>query len=300
MNLNNVRLFVDVMQCGSFAQAARVHNLDPSSVSRAVSNLEADLGFRLFQRSTRKLAPTEAGTVYYDKIKKLVENFDEAGEQAKDLVRQPSGVLRITACTSFGQRVLAPLLPELMKQYPELTIDLVLADHQIDIIDDKIDLAIRFGDKPEGDFIVTKLADRKFTVCASPNYIEQHDISIDPMCLEKHDCLLFPMFGYNTGWKFRKKGQPELVVPVAGHLYVSHGITMTACAVSGLGPSMLPDWLCREELNSGKLVDLFPDYECTPKEFGTSAWLIYPGKDYIPAKLRVFIDFLKNEVTGHA
>lgn len=300
MNLNNVRLFVDVMQCGSFAAAARRHNIDPSSVSRSISNLESDLGFRLFQRSTRKIAPTEAGSVYYDEIEKLVDAFDQAGEQAMDLVSEPIGVLRVTACTSFGQRVLAPILPKLMREYPELTIDLVLADHQVNIIDEKIDLAIRFGEKPIGDFIATELTPRKFTVCASPHYLEKHGVSNDPKCLERHDCLLFPMHGYNAGWKFRTNGKPEFVVPVAGHLYVSHGMTMTACAVSGLGPSLLPDWLCRQELDAGTLVDLFPNYECTPSEFETSAWLIYPGREYIPAKLRVFIDFLKEEVIGCA
>ena len=168
MNLYNIRLFVDVMQSGNFASAARLHNIDPSSVSRSISNLESDLGFRLFQRSTRKIVPTEAGSVYYDKVEKLVDAFDQAGEQAMDLISKPMGVLRITACTSFGQRLLAPILPKLMSRYPELTIDLVLSDNQVNLIDEKIDLAIRFGEKPEGDFVATELTKRNFNVCASP------------------------------------------------------------------------------------------------------------------------------------
>ena len=300
MNLENIRLFVDVIQVGSFANAARLHNSDPSSVSRSISNLEADLGFRLFQRSTRKIAPTEAGSVYYEKVEKMVDAFYRAGEQAMDLVSQPIEVLRVTACTSFGQRGVAPRVPKLMERYPELTIDLVLTDHQVDIIDEKIDLAIRFGEQHVGDFISTKLTPRKFTVCASPHYLEKYSVPNDPRCLQQHDCLLFPMYGYNASWKFRHNNRPEFVVPVSGHLYVSHGMTMTACAVSGLGPSLLPDWLCREELNAGTLVDLFPNYDCTPTNFETSAWLIYPSRDYIPAKLRVFIEFLKEEVTGFA
>ncbi len=300
MNLDNVRMFVDVMQNGSFANVARLHNIDPSSVSRSISNLESDLGFQLFQRSTRKLSPTEAGSAYFMEVEKLLSAFDQAGEQAMDLVSQPIGVLRITACTSFGQRVLAPILPKLMKDYPGLTLDLVLADHQVDFIKEKIDLGIRFGEKPVGDFTAIELTKRKFTVCASPAYLENHEVSSDPRCLEQQHCLLFPMFGYSSGWKFRQKGVPEFIVPVAGHLYVSHGMTMTSCAVSGLGPSLLPDWLCREELNAGTLVNLFPEYECAPSEFGTSAWLMFPDREYMPAKIRIFIDFLKEEVRGLA
>jgi len=300
MNLYNIRLFVDVMQSGNFASAARLHNIDPSSVSRSISNLEADLGFRLFKRSTRKIVPTEAGSVYYDKVEKLVDAFDQAGEQAMDLISKPMGVLRITACTSFGQRVLAPILPKLMSRYPELTIDLVLSDNQVNLIDEKIDVAIRFGEKPVGDFVATELTKRRYKVCASPSYLEKHNLSNDPRSLQQHDCLLFPMHGYNSQWKFRQQAKPEFRVPVKGHLYVSHGLTMTACAVSGLGPSLLPDWLCREEIKAGTLVNLFADYDVTPTEFETSAWLIYPRRDYISAKLRIFIDFLKQEVTDHA
>jgi DNA-binding transcriptional LysR family regulator len=299
MYLYNIRLFVDVIQSGNFASAARLHNIDPSSVSRSISNLETDLGFRLFQRSTRRIVPTEAGSVYYEKVEKLVDSFDQAGEQAMDLISQPKGVLRITACTSFGQRMLAPILPKLMSRYPELTIDLVLSDNQVNLIDEKIDLAIRFGEKPEGDFVATELTKRQFKICASPSYLEKNSLSNDPRCLEQHNCLLFPMYGYNSEWKFRQKGKPAFKVPVKGHLYVSHGMTMTACAVSGLGPSLLPDWLCQEEINAGTLVNLFPDYDCTPTKFNTSAWLIYPSRDYMSAKLRIFIDFLKQEVIDH-
>ncbi len=299
MNLYNIRLFVDVIQSGNFASAARLHNIDPSSVSRSISNLETDLGFRLFQRSTRRIVPTEAGSVYYEKVEKLVDSFDQAGEQALDMISQPKGVLRITACTSFGQRLLAPILPKLMSRYPELTIDLVLSDNQVNLIDEKIDLAIRFGEKPEGDFVATELTERKFKICASPIYLEKNNLSNDPRCLEQHNCLLFPMYGYHSEWKFRQKGKPAFKVPVKGHLYVTHGMTMTACAVSGLGPSMLPDWLCQEEINTGTLVNLFPDYDCTPTKFNTSAWLIYPSRDYMSAKLRIFIDFLKEEVIDH-
>ena len=223
-----------------------------------------------------------------------------AGQQALDLLGQPTGMLRVTACTSFGQRMLAPLLPKLRDRYPQLTIELVLADHHVDIVEEQIDLAIRFGRKPGAGFIASRLVPRKFHVCASPTYLEKHGRPEHPRELSRRDCLLFPMQGYRSAWKFRCKGEKPFQVPVAGHLIVSHGMTMTACALQGLGPALLPDWLCGEEVASGMLVNLFPDYECTATNFDTAAWLVYPSRDYIPLKLRAFIDFLRAEVTGYA
>lgn len=300
MEIESVRVFVDVVKQGSFASVARQRDMDPSSVSRLISNLETELGFRLFQRTTRKLSTTEAGAEYFDRIEGLVGEFDLASEAALDLMGSPTGTLRVTACTSFGQRVLAPILPELRARFPDLTIDLCLVDHAIDIVEEKIDLAIRFGDRPEGDFISSRLVPRQFRVCASPAYIEQHGRPESPQALEGRDCLLFSFPGYRSAWKFRGKGCKPFTVPVAGHILISHGVTMTECAVAGLGPALLPDWLCGEEITNGQLIDLFPGYECTATEFDTAAWLVYPSRSYVPLKLRAFIDFLRDKVEGSA
>lgn len=300
MHIDSVRVFVDVMKQGSFAAVARQRDMDPSSISRSVASLEEELGFRLFQRTTRKLAPTEAGAAYFDRIKGLIGEFDLAGEAALDLVSSPTGTLRVTACTSFGQRVLAPVLPELRSRYPDLTIDLHLVDHAVDIVEDKIDLAVRFGKRPEGDFIVSRLVPRHFRVCASRTYIDHHGKPENPQALEQLDCLLFSFPGYRSRWKFRRQGEDEFSVAVSGHVLISHGVTMTKCAVAGMGPALLPDWLCGDEIKAGELVDLFPDYECTATEFDTSAWLVYPSRSYMPLKLRAFIDFLREKIEGPA
>lgn len=300
MDIDNVRIFADVIKQGSFAAVARQRNMDPSSISRSIGTLEAELGFRLFQRTTRKLAPTEAGAEYYGRVQGLIGEFDCASEAALDLVSLPTGTLRITACTSFGQRVLAPLLPKLRSQYPDLTIDLHLVDHHVDIVEEKIDIAVRFGKRPEGDFIVSRLVPRQFHVCASPTWIKENGHPVEPNELEKLDCLLFSIPGYGSAWRFRIREDKPFSVPVSGHVLTSHGVTMTKCAVAGLGPALLPDWLCRDEICAGVLVNLFPDYECTATEFDTSAWLVYPSRSYVPLKLRAFIDFLRDEVEGFA
>lgn len=300
MDFESVRIFVDVMKLGSFAAVARQRDLDPSSISRSIAGLESKLGFRLFQRTTRKLAPTEAGNEYFTRVQNLIDEFDRASEAALDLVSLPMGTLRVTACTSFGQRVLAPILPKFRALYPNLTLDLVLMDQHVDLVKEQIDIAIRFGDRPGGDFISSKLVPRNFHVCASPEYIQKNGKPLHPTDLEKLDCLLFSMPGYRNAWKFRNSSTDSFKVPVAGHLLVSHGVTMTKCAIAGLGPALLPDWLCRDEICDGLLIDLFPDYECTATDFDTAAWLVYPSRAYLPSKVRLFVDFLQTEIEGHA
>ncbi len=300
MNLNSIQLFVDVMKRKSFAEVARIKNIDPSSVSRSIHKLETKLGFRLFQRTTRKLAPTEAGKSYFNKVEGLVTAFAQAGEQALDLSNEPIGNLRVTACTSFGQKMLVPMLPVMRKKYPKLVIDLVLADNQIDIVEQQIDVAIRFGKRPADDFICSELAPRKFVVCASPDFVKNNKVTENPESISELDCLRFSIPGYRDAWKFRHPHQKEISVPVSGHLLISHGMTMTACAVAGLGVALLPDWLCREELADGRLINLFPDYECAAADFDTSTWLVYPSRDYIPLKLSVFVDCLKQQIPEFA
>jgi DNA-binding transcriptional LysR family regulator len=296
MQLSSVRIFADVMSLGSFASAARQRDLDPSSISRAIAGLEKELGFRLFQRNRRKLAPTEAGAHYYAQIKGLLEDIERAGQEALDLTTEPRGMLRVTACTSMGQRVLAPLLPKLFEAYPALSLDLVLTDAQVDLVADQIDLAIRFGLEPEGDVIAAELVPRRFRVCASPAYVQREGAMLHPGELSERDCILFPLPGYRTRWRFRNNSGEEVAVPVRGRLLVSHGLTMTQCAVSGLGPALLPDWLCNREIDDGSLVDLFPEHTCAATEFGTAAWMIHPSRSYVPIKVQAFMTFLRNEV----
>ena len=300
MELTNIKIFSEVIRQGSFAVVARQRNINPSTVSRSISILEADLGFRLFQRTTRKLAPTEAGRLYYSRIQSVIEELDRAHEQAHELVNKHMGVLRVSACTSFGPRILSHILPKLKSEYPELVIDLVLSDQQIDIIEEKIDLYIRFGSRPKGDFIASRLFDSKFRVCASPLFIRNNGAPQIPKDLELFDCLLFSAPNYGNIWKYRKANKATSTVSVSGRLITSHGQTLTICATTGMGIAMLPNWLCENEIESGELVNLFPQYEFTYTVFDTAAWLLYPSRSYMSLKLRTFIDFLRVEVRDYS
>ena len=172
MDISILKLFVEVMRQGSFAAVARERNIDPSSVSRAIAGLEAELGIRLFQRTTRKLSPTEAGTTYYERIEPLLEDMQQAVEIAGDMSGQPKGKLRMTASVSFALKCIVPLLPEFNSLYPDLTVDLLMTDRIIDLVANRVDLAVRLGLLEDSTLIAQRLIKTYYVVCASPKYLE--------------------------------------------------------------------------------------------------------------------------------
>jgi DNA-binding transcriptional LysR family regulator len=157
MEIATLKLLIEVMRLGSFSEVAKTERVAPSSVSRAIAGLESELGFRLFQRSTRKLQPTEAGQLYFERISSLVDELEMAKDIATDINQEPRGRLRVTAPTVFGQTYLVPLLPELHTNYPALMIELLLDDRYVDLIEERIDVAIRLGSLPDSNFIATRL-----------------------------------------------------------------------------------------------------------------------------------------------
>lgn len=293
MDISTLQLFIDVMRQGSFAAVARDRNVDPSSVSRAIASLEHELGIRLFQRTTRKLSPTEAGTAYFEKMESLVEEMQQATHIAKDLSGHPKGTLRITASVSFGQQCIIPLLPQFQLTYPDLIIDVLLTDAVVDLFAERIDLAIRLGLLEDSTLIAQQLMRTHYRVCASAHYLQRRGHPVHPYDIQHHDCLLFPLPGFQTTWMFKNSDGEICKVPVGGRTIISNAIALQQCAIAGMGLSLLPNWLIDDDLRTGNLIDVFPTYEVTATDFNTAAWLVYPSRTYVPLKVRVFIEFLK-------
>ncbi len=281
------------MRQGSFAAVARDRNLDPSSVSRAIANLEAELGIRLFQRTTRQLSPTEAGTTYFERVEPLVEEMQQAIDVATDISGQPKGTLRVTASVSFGLKCIVPLLPKFDSLYPDLTVDLWLTDAVVDLFAERMDVAVRLGFLTDSTLIATQLMQTHYSVCASPDYLKRSGQLEKPIEVENHNCLLFPLAGFRSRWIFKEKNGELSEVSVSGRTLISSGIALQHCAIAGMGLALLPNWLVAEELQAGTLINVFPNYEVTATGFNTAAWLVYPSRAYVPLKVRVFIDFLK-------
>ncbi len=300
MDVSVLQLFVEVVRQGSFAAVARDRNLDPSSVSRAISGLEEELGIRLFQRTTRQLSPTSAGMAYFERIEPLVEEIQQATDIATDVSGKPKGTIRVTASASFGLKCIVPLLPEFQRLYPDLTVDFLLTDAMVDLFAERIDVAVRLGLLADSTLIAQQLMHTQYSVCASPDYLKRSPPLLHPTDLTYHNCLLFPLSGFRSRWIFKDRKGELSEIPISGRTMISNGIALQNCTIAGMGLALLPNWLIDADLKAGNLVNVFPDFDVTATDFNSAAWLVYPSRAYVPLKVRIFIEFLKQSISGFA
>lgn len=295
MNLSHLQLFLDVVRLGSFAAVARKQDTDPSSISRQIAAIEAELGVRLFERTTRRLALTEAGQLTFDRIQAPLEEISEIRDLARDVVSVPQGNLRISTSVAFGERWLMPRLPAFRAKYPKIRIELLLSDETTDLVAEKIDLAIRLGSRPSGPYVASKLLTTRYHLVASPAYLEKAGWPSRPGDILAYDSIAFPFPGFRSLWKFRS-GESEIEeVDIEPSLIVSNALALRRAALEGLGIALLSDWTIQEDLETGRLIDIFDELEVTATDFDTAAWILYPSRSYVPAKTRCFIDYLKFE-----
>jgi len=293
MNLDTLDLFVEVARKRSFAAVAKKRNVDPSSVSRAIADLEAELGLRLFQRTTRTMTLTEAGDVYLSRIEPLTEEIARAREAALQVTGQPRGLLRITASVTFGQMCIMPLLGDFRALYPHLKVECLFTDANLDLVADRIDLAVRLAPIVRGDLIVSKLMDTRYRVVASPAYLASRPPVGRPSDLSAHKVLFFNLKAFRNRWLFRDAAGHVESVPIDGDITLAPAGSLLAAAIDGLGPALLPDWLIENAIGRGELVDVLPEYRAAATTFDTAAWLVYPSRAFVPRKVRAMVDFLR-------
>lgn len=292
MNLQALNIFLEVMAHLSFTEVANKRKVAPSSISRTISNLEESLQIKLFQRSTRKLRPTEAGVIYFEKISSVLDELDVARQAARDSSNEPQGTLRVTVSTVFGQMYIVPLLPILFEKYPSLKIELILTDAYLDLIEERIDVSVRLGTLQDSSYISRKLKNLEFCICASPEYIKRFGKPDHPFQIQEHNCLLFPRSGYNTNWLFTDSHKQVTEIAINGNCTITNSGAIKQGTISGIGLSLLPDWLVQEDIKKGLLVKLFKDYKVTATDYNSAIWLLYPSRHYIPLKTQVFISYL--------
>ncbi len=297
MDLSLLQTFAEVARRGSFAAVAREDGVDPSSVSRRIAAMEQALGFILFERTTRRLSLTEPGRIYLDRINDIMDALTEAADTARDQVSEPSGLLRITTSVAFGERWLTPRLVGFRALYPAIQLEMILTDAQIDIAAEGIDLALRLGPEVQGTFVAAKLFDVKYRAVASRNYLERNGHPQAPEDLSTHDGLFFSLPSYGTRWRFRSSPDvsPKEVFPKPA-LSTANALALRRAAIEGLGVALLADWTIDKDLASGRLIDLFPGVEGSAIGFDTSVWTVYSSRAYVPARLRVFLEYIRNSV----
>lgn len=296
MDVESLRIFVEVIRRGSFATVARDRNLDPSSVSRVVAALEEELGTRLLQRSTRRMGLTEAGTLFFGRIEALIDELDHARDEALAVSAGPVGTLRLTVSVAFGHQCLLPLLPNFRALFPALKLELLLTDTYLDLVSERVDLAVRLGARLDTSLIGVKLFSTRYRVCVSPEYLAREQPLRVPEDMRHHKCLLFTLPEFRSRWLFRDTAGTVTEVPINGEVLISSALALRACALAGMGPTLLANWLIDDDIAQGRLIDPFPDYHVTATDFETAAWLLYPSRTYLPHKVRVMVDFLKQKL----
>jgi DNA-binding transcriptional LysR family regulator len=296
MDTEHWKIFVEIVQQGSFAAAARQLDIDPSAATRAISALEKDLGLRLLERTTRQLVLTEAGKLYHENASKLLRDLQQAADEARDLTSEPSGMVRVTASVTYGYAVILPLLPALRAAYPALEIDLLLSDAIVDLVAERVDVALRLRQETDTSLVGTRLTKIRYHVCASPEYLKQQTRPSMPEELATRDCLRCSLRGYRTQWKFRDRTGAVRAVDIGGWLIVSNSLALQRAALDGQGPALLPDWLVASDLAAGRLIDLFPEHEATPTDFDNAVWMLYTSRDYVPGRVRAFVEFMKQRI----
>jgi DNA-binding transcriptional LysR family regulator len=285
--ISDLDIFARVARTGNMSAAGREMGLSPAVISKRISLLEERLGARLFQRTTRQLTLTETGEGYFRRVVDILSLCEEAEDFVSRRNTRPRGTLKVTAPTSFSRLYIAPRLQEFLERYPEVNLDLHLTDHLEDIIREGFDLAIRIGELQDSSLVARKLAPEARVMCASPKYLARTKAPQTLADLQLHNCL---SAGAQENWKLEGPNGPEQI-RVEGNIRTNSAEFLREALIAGLGIGFRPKWDIGQQLASGELSVVLPDYR------GSSSLAIhavYPCRDYMPEKVNVFIDFLAN------
>ena len=290
--LTSLTAFVRVVDSGGFSAAGRKLNMSTTMVSNHVQSLEDRLGVRLLNRTTRKVGLTEIGQTYYDRCVQILADIEQADDIAGALQSVPRGTLRIFTNTHIVQFI-APAVAEFLATYPEVKVDLAIGERHADLLDENFDLAVQIIPPRDSSLIVRSIATWRHVLCCSHGYIEQHGKPEQLADLETRNCLRHVNYPFGSELQFvDRKGAPASV-KVSGNLVSNSGETLKLAAMAGVGIYMAAGFLVRNELESGQLVRLLPEYR--PVELTMNA--VYTHRHHLSAKVRTFIDLLARHAT---
>ncbi|WP_291372769.1 LysR family transcriptional regulator [Acinetobacter sp. UBA6720] len=293
--LQEMAIFVKVVETGSFSETARQLGNTPSAVSKAISRLERALGTRLLERTTRKLRLSESGKQTYDHCLEMARAAQAVIEHSGKFNTEPSGTVRISVPKAVGHYLIHPYIPEFLELYPQIDIQLLLEDRLIDFIDDEIDLAIRITNEPPLGLKGRQLIRIDHVLVATAEYLKKNGTPQQPSDLNQHQCIFLGEQVSDSKWKFQK-GNKTTSVTVKGRYSANHtGIRLDA-ALKHMGVASLPYFMARHALNSQALIQVLPDWHFKTYYSG-DAWLLYPPTRYLAPKIEVFIQFIAKKLS---
>ncbi|MCW3482170.1 LysR substrate-binding domain-containing protein [Neisseriaceae bacterium JH1-16] len=287
-SLATLRLFRLIAEQGSFSRAAERLELSSGAASKQISALEASLGVRLLQRSTRRLSLTEAGRLYYHHCVKALDELELAEQALQALGDTPRGRLRVAVPIAFGQLFLQQHLPGFLRAYPEVALDLVLSDHYVDLVEDGFDLALRISSGlPDSRLVARTIGPLGRALVASPGYLAAAGPLAHPSDLGQHATLIHTLSGGYAEWSFQR-GDEEVRVPVRGRLSVNSSMLLRTSLLDGLGLTLTPTLAVQDLLADGRLVEVLPDW--APQ--GLKLFALLPSNRAVAPKTAAFIEFL--------
>lgn len=288
-DLNEMAIFAHVVEAGSFTGAAKNLGLPKSTVSRKITQLEERLGVRLIQRTTRSLRLTDTGSAYYNHCARILSEIEEANIAVTQMQSTPTGTLRITAPVLFGSTVLAGLVAEFIELHPQISIDMVLSDQRLDLVQDGIDIAFRIGQLEDSSLIGRYLGDVRAMLCASPDYLRRHPAPQHPDQLSQHTLLSSAQWLH---WHMTGPANEEVNLPVKPRLLVNDFASLYTLTLSGAGIAPLPMLIAAPAVRAGNLVSLLDDWP-----FDTAPiHALYPSNRHLSAKVRSFVDFVIDSI----
>ena len=289
LDLNDVAIFVQVVRCGSFAEASRRLGVPPNTLSRRVQQLEAQLGTRLMQRSTRHLTLTSAGQVFLERCSGAVEGLMDAGEELLAVNQEPSGLVRVAAPADFFDFFAMEWLTVFLAAHPKVRVDFVLSDGRADLIADRIDVALRGGILEDSSLFARKVLDAgNDGLVASPAYVARQGVPDTLQDLADHDCLVFSHPSGKATWRVTGPDGAQAEVQVAGRFSGNTAQALRKAALAGLGIALLPSTLTQRDLRAGLLVPVLPQYH----RQGHGVHMVYPSRRYLPLAVSAFMDLV--------
>ncbi|MFP2905408.1 LysR family transcriptional regulator [Pyxidicoccus sp. 3LFB2] len=287
-----MEVFVRVVELGGFSAAARAFRMTPSAVSKLVARLEGRLGARLVNRSTRRLQLTAEGVTFYERSVRVLADLDEA-ERGAAPSSAPQGRLRVNASVPFGTHFLLPLVPEFLALHPAITLDLVLTDEVVNLLEERTDVAIRSGPLKSSDLVARKLGETRMVVVGAPAYLKRAGTPATPRELERHNLLRFGYARAVEGWPFMHRGSEVVIAPV-GNTQASNGEALRQLALGGLGLARLAAFQVKEDIAAGRLVPVLEDHNPGDTEAVHAVFLGAGGP--LPARVRALLDYLAAKV----
>jgi DNA-binding transcriptional LysR family regulator len=286
-DLNDISVFVHVVEARSFTGAGRQLGMPRSTVSRRIAQLERRLGARLLHRTTRSIQLTDVGASYYEQCARSLAEILEAEQLVRAAQITPRGRLRITAPVDLGADYLAPLVTEFLRRYPDVRIDIDLTQRVVDLVREGYDLALRAGVLPDSTLVARRLGGGGRLLVASPRYLARRAAPATPEDLRRHDCILANDGRPTPSWKLAREGD-EVEIPVSGPVAVNDFAFACRAAVDGAGIAFIPEFMVGDLLARGLLVQVLPDWRSEP----AGVYVVYPSAKHLSATVRSFRDFI--------